>query len=373
MRHLTRWLCSSLALAALGCGQEATTGPPAAAIATIEESSARIPFFSSKDLGLMSRNIYVGADLDAVIAALVSEDPSDDIPALMQAAATLHETDFTVRAEGFAREIDRTRPDVVGIVEVSKIDVDLDLTPYGGPHLVVHENFLPEIMSALKRHHLNYRVAASNLNFAVVPTPGVRLEDYDVTLVGPGVQVGQGVLAQNFTLNVGEVAPNVVISYGFTMVPVKVRGRHYAVATTHLQPNISGRDLAQLRAAQMLELLSLMPSDVPAVIQGDLNDHDDSPMYQAAAAAGFADVWAVLRPNQPGLTCCHSIQLDNSQPLYERIDFILARGFEHRWDPVTGFIVRVGLFPWEMLPGPLHPIFVSDHLGLAARLNNPGH
>ena len=44
MRHLTRWLCSSLALAALGCGPDAATGPPTAAIATIEESSARIPF-----------------------------------------------------------------------------------------------------------------------------------------------------------------------------------------------------------------------------------------------------------------------------------------------------------------------------------------
>jgi endonuclease/exonuclease/phosphatase family protein len=373
MKHLTLLAYSSLALAAFGCGQEATTGPPAPPAAAIDESSVRLPFSSAHDLGLMSRNIYVGADLDAVIAALVSQDPSDDIPALVQAAATLQETDFTVRAEGFAREIDRTRPDVVGIVEVSKIDVDLDLTPFGGPHLVVHENFLPEILSALKRHHLNYRVAASNLNFAVEPTPGVRLEDYDVTLVGPGVQVKEGVLAQNFTFNVGEVAPNVVISYGFTLVPVKVRGRHYAVATTHLQPNISGLDLAQLRVAQMLELIRLMPTDVPAVIQGDLNDHDDSPMYQAAADSGFADVWAVLRPNQAGLTCCHSIQLTNSQPLTERIDFILARGFEHRSDPVTGFIVRVGLFPWELLPGPLHPIFVSDHAGLVARLNGPGH
>src|SRR5829696_2592623 len=34
---------------------------------------------------VMTRNLYVGADVDAVIAALVSADPTDDQPSLLAA------------------------------------------------------------------------------------------------------------------------------------------------------------------------------------------------------------------------------------------------------------------------------------------------
>ena len=37
----------------------------------------------------MTWNMYVGADVDAVIAALLSPDPSDDQPALLAAIGTL--------------------------------------------------------------------------------------------------------------------------------------------------------------------------------------------------------------------------------------------------------------------------------------------
>ncbi|HWA56113.1 MAG TPA: endonuclease/exonuclease/phosphatase family protein [Gemmatimonadales bacterium] len=369
MRNLTRWLYSGLALAALGCSQDTPSGPTAV---ESDPSSIRVPVPpAAHQLVVLSRNIYVGADVDAVIAALSTPDPNDDIPALLEAVATLHETDFSVRAEGFAREVGWFRPDVVGIVEVSRIDIDLDLTPLGGPHIVAHEDFLPEIRAALARHHLNYRVAASNLNFTVEPIPGIRLMDYDVTLVGPGVRVDQDVVARNFTTNVGPVAPGVSLTYGFTLVPVTVQGRSYRVATTHLQDDVGGTDLRLLRAAQMQELVGLIPSDRPAVIMGDFNDPAGTPMYQLALGAGFTDVWAALRPGLPGYTCCHSSDLTDSRVPGERVDFVLARGFETRHDPVTGFIARFGLLPQEMLPGPMHPIYVSDHIGLVAWLRRP--
>jgi hypothetical protein len=367
MKNHTRWLCSGLALLTLGCAQESATAPTGA---ETQQSSIQVPPLFSHDLVVMSRNIYVGADVDAVIAALLSSDPSDDVPALLQAVATLQETDFTVRADGFAREIALTRPDVVGIVEVSKIDIDLDLTPLGGPHIVAHEDFLPEILSALAKRHLDYRVAASNLNFTAAPIPGVQLVDYDVTLVGPGVRVEDGVLSQNFSNNVGPIAPGVSLTYGFTLVPVTVRDRHYRVATTHLQDDVGAIDLSLLRAAQMQELVGLIRTNRPAVILGDLNDPAGSPMYQVAAGAGFADVWAVLG-HEAGYTCCHSTELTTSRVPDQRIDFVLTRGFERRADPVTGIILRLGLRPEEMLPGPLHRIFVSDHIGLVAWLKRP--
>jgi endonuclease/exonuclease/phosphatase family protein len=368
MRNLTRLLAFGMALLSIACAQETPSGPGAG---DTDQPSLRLPAPFSQDLVVMNRNIYVGADVDAVIAALLSTDPSDDVPALLQAVATLHETDFTVRADGFAREIGWFRPDVVGIVEVSQIDINLDLTPLGGPHIVAHEDFLPEIMAALASRDLNYRVAATNRNFTVEPIPGVRLVDYDVTLVGPGVRVGEAVVARNFTTNVGQVAPGVVLTYGFTLVPVRVRGEEYRVGTTHLQDDVSGVDLSLLRAAQMQELVGLIPADRPAVIMGDFNDPAGTPMYQVATGAGLTDVWAALRPGEPGFTCCHSSNLTDSRVPNQRIDFVLARGFDRGDDPVTGFIARFGLLPQELLAGPLHPIYVSDHIGLVAWLKRP--
>lgn len=365
MSRMTRWFCTGLATLALGCAADSASGP---APVDSEQPSLQLPAIFSHRLVVMNRNIYVGADVDAVIGALGTGDPSDDVPALLQAVATLQETDFTVRADGFAREVGWFRPDVVGIVEVSQIDIDLDLTPLGGPHLVAHEDFLPEILAALARRHLSYRVAAINRNFTVEPVPGVRLVDYDVTLVGPGVRVDQGVVARNFSNNVGEVAPGVVLTYGFTMIPVTVRGRPYYVATTHLQDDVGTVDLALLRGAQMQELAGAIPGDRPAAIVGDFNDVVGTPMYQAALGAGFTDVWPALRPGHPGYTCCHASDLTTSRVPNQRIDYVMARGFDRRDDPVTGFIARFGLLPAEMLAGPLHPIFVSDHLGLVAWL-----
>jgi hypothetical protein len=96
-------------------------------------------------------------------------------------------------------------------------------------------------------------------------------------------------------------------------------------------------------------------------------------MYQAVTAAGFTDVWAALRPGQDGFTCCHGSDLTNTRVLNQRLDYVFSRGFARRSDAVDGWIVRFGLFPVEMLQGPLHPIFVSDHVGLAAGLRRPLH
>lgn len=370
MKSASRLILSGLATLAVGCAQENVSAPPAV------ESAAELQAFrapSPRGLVVMSQNIYVGTDVDAVITALATPDQNDDIPALLAAVATLNETDFTARAAGFADQVRRLRPDVIGLVEVSRIDIDLDLTPLGGPHIVAHEDFLPELTAALARHHLHYRVAAVNQNFVVAPIPGVSLTDFDVTLVDAGVRIGPDVVAHNFTANVGPVAPGVSLTYGFTSVPVTVAGRRYVVATTHLQDDVGPQDLALLRAAQMQELVAAIPSGRPSVIMGDLNDFTATPMYQVALGAGYTDVWAALRPGQDGFTCCHSSNLTDARVPNQRIDYVLARGFGHHDDAVEGRIARFGFLPRDMVQGPLHPLFISDHIGLVAGLEGRHH
>lgn len=370
MKYAPRSILAGLAMLAIGCTAESPSSPSDIQTGTGPQA---FRFPTPRGPVMMSQNIYVGTDVDAVITALSTPDPGDDIPALLSAVATLDETDFTARAAGFADQVRRLRPDIVGLVEVSTIDIDLDLTPLGGPHIIAHEDFLPELMAALRAEGLHYRVAATNLNFTAAPIPGVSLTDYDVTLVNAGVRVGDGVVARNFTANVGPVAPGVSLTYGFTLVPFSVAGREYLMATTHLQDDVGPLDLTLLRAAQMQELVAAIPAGPPAVIVGDLNDFEGTPMYQVAEAAGFVDAWARLRSGEDGFTCCHSDNLTDDRIPDQRIDYIFARGFGRGDDPVAGWIARFGFRPRDLVQGPLHPMYIADHIGLVAGLARRHH
>ena len=130
------------------------------------------------NLVVMTRNLYVGTDVDAVILALRTEDPLDDIPALLDAIATLQRTDFPARAAAIADEIARVRPHAIGLQEVSEVDVAL---PASG--INIQQNFLSTLLAELDERGLDYVPAAEVRNIEAAPFPGVTLADSDVLLV----------------------------------------------------------------------------------------------------------------------------------------------------------------------------------------------
>jgi hypothetical protein len=69
-----------------------------------------------KVVGVMTRNLYLGADLGPVIAA---ETPEQVVTASGAILRDVIANDFPTRAEGLADEILRTRPDLVGLQEVA--------------------------------------------------------------------------------------------------------------------------------------------------------------------------------------------------------------------------------------------------------------
>jgi hypothetical protein len=90
-------------------------------------------------------------------------------------------------------------------------------------------------------------------------------------------------------------------------------------------------------------------------------------MYQVATGAGFHDVWFERHPDDAGLTCCHRTNLINEQATFiERIDFVFARGLGPLNPRQTDLTFRVGFRPNERVPGPVHPLWASDHAGLVA-------
>lgn len=359
MRARRSLLIATLIVAG-ACSDQSDTpfGPDAMDPATVHPGSS--------DLVVMTRNLYVGADVDAVIAALASPDPADDIPALLAAVATLQETDFPARASAVADEIARFRPHAVGLQEVST--VDLTIPPLG---VDLHLDFLPVLQAELAERGLTYDVAARVRNIEAAPLPGVRLLDDDVLLVDRNRVTVQSAAGQHFTTNLGQVAPGVVLQRGFVRANVVIGGEAYVIASTHLESG-SAAGLDQLRALQAGELAQAIGSAPDAIVMGDLNDGPGSLMHQVLEGAGLADAWAALRPGVVGFTCCHLADLsDQIAPFSQRIDYVFVRGVSHGGD-LLGQISRTGELPAERVAGPEHPIWPSDHAGLIARLNLTG-
>ena len=351
---------------ALGCGTEGPFEAPPIPAQT--DATAEAEANGARRIGVLTRNLYVGADVDAVIAALVSPSPDDDLAALTIAIQTLQRTDFLTRARAIAEEIARAHPHAVGLQEVSEIHIDL--TPLQIP-VTLDLDFLPVLQQALAARGLHYIVGATVRNIEAAPLPGVSLVDYDALLVDADRVQTTGHTSHTYSANIGQVAPGVVLKRGWVTVTGTVEGRSYLFASTHLESgNAAGLD--QLRAAQAGELATALAGAIPTVLMGDLNDHPDSPMYQVLAGAGLTDVWQAMRPGAAGFTCCHAADLSNPvADLTQRIDYVFAGGLPAATTQVLGSIEILGAQPGDRVEGPAGYIWPSDHAGLAASLLLP--
>jgi hypothetical protein len=364
MRAVPLLLLLTGVVLAAGCSESAMLAPP-----DQDAGMAAGPAHSSAaaELGVITRNLYVGTNVDAVISALRTEDPDDDLGALVEAIGTLQRTDFPARAAAIADEIARARPHAVGLQEVSQID--LTLPPLG---VDIHQDFLPILLAALKERGVEeYDVAAQVKNIEAAPFPGVSLVDFDVLLVDTSRVDLIATTEQNFAANLGEVAAGVVLKRGWVTARVTIDGTEVILASTHLE---SGNlpDFSGLRALQAQELVGSLDPATPAVLMGDLNDAPGSPMYQVLVGAGFIDVWRALRSGVVGNTCCHLDDLSNQLPdLEQRIDYIFARGLERPHAGLQGQVKLLGEVPADRLTGPVSKIWPSDHAGLVAELGLP--
>ncbi len=324
-------------------------------------------------ISVLSWNVYVGADVDAIILALADNDPNNDVDALLAGLAELEATDFLARAEAFADEIEARRPHAVGLQEITTFAIDL--TPLGGP--VVNLSFLPIIEAELAARGLTYTVAGSVLNIDVDLMGGlVRMQDYDVLLLDAERVDVHAVMAQNFQFNLVDIigpVGGIELRRGWVMANVSIDGEMYSILSTHPEPDLAPHDFSELRMYQAMELAGvLQQAPGAAIIMGDLNDLPGSPMYQVLMDAGFVDVWQEFRPGVEGYTCCHLTDLSNPLPGHtKRLDYVLARGVGHPNAGLQGTVDRLGDVAGDRIAGPYYPIWPSDHAGLVARFVLP--
>jgi len=353
---------------AVGCSDSSVLGPaPVAHIAAVRTAATGT---AASPITVMTRNLYIGADVDLVIAALRTPDPGDDFDALGVAIATLAKTDFPVRAEALADEIASARPHVVGLQEVE--DLHIHLGALGIP-VDIDQNLLEILQAALAARGLHYHLAGQVTNVTANLFFGaITLFDHDAILVDADrVAVGPHVIERNFQHNLPLSLAGVDFKRGWVQIDARIAGSPglaITIANTHLESG-SGGLFPDLRREQAVELVRSVGPARPAILLGDFNDPPGSPMYDVITGARFTDAWAALQPGVSGFTCCEAADLSNGvATLTARFDDVFMRGIGGPEGRLLGQITIVGNQADDRVPGPAYPIWPSDHAGVVASL-----
>ena len=314
-------------------------------------------------LRVMTQNLYLGANLDAIVQAKSS---SEAFSAVEKGWTQVQANNFPLRARAIAREIGATRPDFVGFQELSlyrtQTPADFTVTPA----TTVALDYARELRKALAARKLRYRFLAirpetdAELPSGNPPTRDIRLTVRDALLVGIDKKIKiRRVRTGSYSTTTPLFGGFVIAKRGWVQADATVAGRTFRVITTHLE---SFNDASQVAQGQELAQ-GPAQTKLPTVLLGDLNSRADgtgTPTHANLLAAGFQDAWPEAHPNEVGLTCCHGVDLrELGGPFYSRIDYVLLRnGFR----AVAAGIV--GERPGERISG----LWPSDHAGLWARL-----
>lgn len=284
-----------------------------------------------KVANVMTRNVYLGADLSPAIGA---GTPEQLVTANGIIFRQVLANDFPLRAEGLADEILGAKPDLVGLQEVALWNTT-PISPAGKALTLDYLDLLLDELNEARGNRGNgkprYEVVVVQNEFgAEAPAdvngikddgpalPGFgndgevigKLTMRDVILArhGAGVQTWNeegGNFEHLLELPIG--GQTVPILRGWTATDVKVRGTHaFRFVNTHLEAFHPIRRLEQ--AEELVDADGPATSPLPVVLVGDLNSDDDT-----VEGPGGSDRFAYLhllsqrmvsRSTDEPLSCC---------------------------------------------------------------------
>lgn len=279
---------------------------------------------------VMTRNLYLGADLGPAINAASTDDFINKNGQILRDVDT---NNFKVRARGLANEIKKVSPDLVGLQEVAlwrtgPVDLGAPVTK-NFTAATVHVDYLAELMSQLNKGKKRYRIVNVQQEFDFeapadyngVPgdgtLPGINsngeingrltMRDAIIAKVKAGVKT-KNLKSGNFsTIYKPDISGiPVEVQRGWLSADVKVRkGKWTRFVNTHLE----AFGEPQIREAQAKELIApggpLRSGKLPSILVGDLNSDDDTvsgddPLaYNALKKGGLVD-----RGTQKPMSCC---------------------------------------------------------------------
>jgi endonuclease/exonuclease/phosphatase family metal-dependent hydrolase len=363
------------------------------------------------EVKVMTRNIYLGADLtDAVLAT--STNAFVDVNG--QIVRDVDENDFPTRAKGLASEILKKKPDLVGLQEVSlwrKGPLNdaapftcSDTFPYRCAFTAstVTYDYLKLLLNQLNQGHKRYAILKSKTEFdfeAPTDRNGVagdgdacpvqcdgeendRLTMRDVILkrLHDDVKVRHVRAGTYHTLYSPTIGGAVVVHVqrGWESADVKVgKSPRFRVVNTHLEAfdsmktgNPTNHDSTvgkgEIRKAQAKELVTRTSGRLPVILLGDLNSDDDTVRdgdrlaYRLVTKHGFRE-----RSTDHPLGCC----ISNTNILTVGGGGHLS-DFDHQVDHILTDSPRKVKLVNSSVTGrqPVNGFWDSDHAGLFSTL-----
>jgi endonuclease/exonuclease/phosphatase family metal-dependent hydrolase len=343
------------------------------------------------DAKVMTRNLYLGADLSPAIGA-------PNLPALIKGAGTILRqvttTNFPVRAKGLAAEIRGAKPDLVALQECALWrtgPVNFAVLSSGPTATDVRYDFLQLLLDELNAGPDKYEAVAINPEFDFEapadedanPSTGPlgadldgRLTMRDVILarVDSGVRVSQpeGGHFQHLLVLPVLTSPTLVtvpVTRGWVKVEARVRGGlPFRFVATHLEAFDSPVALGNghIREAQAGELVG---ENGPAtaervVLAGDLNSGNASDNISGndrLAYEALLDGGMVERSTNDPFSCCiddPNLMTGTAAELDHRVDHIMTNA------PDTVSLVESFVTGRTMHEG----LWDSDHAGVFSRL-----
>ncbi|MFN8215641.1 MAG: endonuclease/exonuclease/phosphatase family protein [Solirubrobacterales bacterium] len=347
------------------------------------------------DVRVMTRNLYLGADLGPALASTSRAAFFEANGAILRAVDA---SNFPVRAKGLAKEIQEQEPDLVGLQEVA-------LWRTGEPSAIVVQtgvptaskvkyDFLQLLLNQVNKGKAKYRAVVVNPEFDFeapadyngIPhdgpgngAPGLlenteingRLTMRDVILVRQhaGVTVSNPQMGHYSHLLTEEIAgTKVTIIRGWTSVDAKVRGSaKFRFVNTHLESFDPETVYPSIRAQQAGELVAPggpATGRLPVILVGDLNSDvktevkpGDGQAYRVLKQAGLRE-----RSTSKPLGCC----IEGSEDLRGGS----AKDFNHKVDHImTDAPKQVKLLRSAVTGRTKHNgYWDSDHAGLASEL-----
>jgi endonuclease/exonuclease/phosphatase family metal-dependent hydrolase len=346
-----------------------------------------------KPLTVMTRNLYLGADLTRAFAALQAP-PDRQLDVLIGATTTIRaivdQTNFPLRAQRIAAEIADHRPDLVGLQEAALWRHG----PLGAEATTVDYDFLRLLLDALDARGVHY-VAAHVQQESDVTLPGflggtlqnLRLTMRDVVLkrANEGVKVLDAGGA-NYVTRIPVTLAGQTASFirGYDVVDVRAGSKPVRFINTHLESESS--DVAYAQAAELLAgpaspangwdtILACDCNTDPlntSVKPGQVRAHQD-PYLLLTGAGGFHDEWLLFAPAQAGFTSglselVNDAPADAAREFDHRIDFIFGRRADGSAMPVLRAWVT-GKDPADRTPPtPIGRLWPSDHAGVVVEL-----
>jgi endonuclease/exonuclease/phosphatase family metal-dependent hydrolase len=353
------------------------------------------------DAKVMTRNLYLGADLTPAIEAATT---NEFIRANGQIVRNVDRNNFPVRAKGLAKEIQATKPDLVGLQEVSlwrygPLNEAAPFSCTGGPDddppfgcnftaSNVRYNYLRDLLAQLNKTGKSYRVVAIQQEFDFeaptdyngVPGDGSsaanqdgeendRLTMRDVILARTGDRVVTSNVQKGHFAHLYEpqVAGLVTIHVlrGWTAANVTVRASHkFRFVNTHLEA-FGDPTIRRDQARELVQPGGPAASVLPVVLLGDLNSDDntvqggDRLAYNLLLNNGFHE-----RSTANPLSCCL------------KSDIITQGGggsvadFDHQVDHVLTNAPNLITLVNSSVTGrqPVNGFWDSDHAGLFSTL-----